>query len=162
MGAPNPFEKQTLMEFEGLRPYNLGDTTGDGGVPQPRSIEMHRQPSGATGRGDLPQDVQRPHGAAGKIVGVFQAKQLGRRLDRREKRMWRPEGGPHVVSGEYAVSPGQAADRQSGKRRRCAAFQHRDMCGGVGQHFVAGFGVNAQRHLVGHRAGDHEHGLVLA
>ena len=58
-----------------------GHAERDGGVHQPRAVQVHAEPAGPGGGDDGVELVERPHAAAGDVVGVLEHEHGGTLVD---------------------------------------------------------------------------------
>ena len=132
-------------------------------IPHSGAVEVAAEPRGAGGADDVVQRVQRPDAPASAVVGVLHAHQgrrgiqgAGRSRVRRTNRV--PDLGrredPALAKDPLRGDPGQ--------RCRRPAFGTHDVGSGVHHHQVAGLGVGADGHLVGHGPRRHVDGGLLA
>ena len=74
-GAPSPLEKQARDRIERRGQLALRDPARDGGVPDPRAIEVQREAAPARARHDRRELIARPDAATAAIVRVLDGDQ---------------------------------------------------------------------------------------
>ena len=120
------------------------------GVPEPRAVEVHRDPDRRGGRPHLADRADRLHGAAAEVVGVLDHDERG--LD-----LVGPDPGRHErhrpgrVEQTALARPRAAGD--AGERRRRPELGAQDVGLLVGDELLAGRDVQAHAELVGQRPG---------
>ena len=141
-----------------LRPISAAATPlRDGGVQEPRAVEVHRQAGSRAAATVASQELPRPDLAAAAVVRVLEADNPRARevrvvrVDRRRDRL-----GPEDAAGALDRLHGQARER-----RRASRLVAEDVRPGLGDDLVSGLGREPERDLVRHRRGRDEHGRLL-
>ena len=133
------------------------DPGRDGGVQQPRAVEVEAQVELERDRVQLVDLLERPDPAAARVVRVLDPEHArARRVDRRDA-----VGGAHLLGAEAAGDARQAARDDTRVDGRAAELGDEDVAVLLADELVAGLGVQAQRDLVRHRRRREEDRLVL-
>ncbi len=157
-GGSEAFGEAEVYGVEAAGELGHGEIEGRGGVEDAGSVEVDGE-AGFGGSGpDLLHGGERGDGAAGHVVGVFEADEggLGAVVD------LRADGGGDDGPGEDAAFGGDGAALAAGEGGGHGHLPVEDVGAGLADDLLAVLGVDADGDLVAHGAGGDEDGGLFA
>ena len=149
-GQPSPFERQSVTVSKRAAISAGATPLRDGGVEQPRAVEMDREPELARSVDDGVELVERPARGRPSCCACPRAR-APRRAGRRPSCSARRRPRTSLDGEAPARRPVSASVIEPGVRRRAAVLVDHDVCVLLRDEDVAGPRVELERDLVRHR-----------
>ena len=148
--APQSFREAERRRVEPGRDLGGGDPRGDGGVHQPRSVEVRAQSELARRSDRLAELAERPHRSARRVVRVLEREHRHRR---RPELAVVPHGRAHLLGADPSAVARKAARLEARVVRGAAELGDHDVRALLDDQLAAALAEDRERDLVAHRRG---------